>query len=124
MKDKEYASSTIGKIISNIKAILNHALDNDVNFSNAFIRLNSPKKRHYKEHIIYLTELEVEKITTPNPELTDSMLSVQKITIIKLETGQRLVDILGKKEGGKYTHPPTINKRFYRERRRQLYGLF
>lgn len=36
----------------------------------------------------------------------NSMTTDRKIAIIKLETGQRLVDILGKKEEGKYTHPP------------------
>ena len=105
--ERDYSISYIGKIISNLKAVINHAVDNEISVSPALLGIKAFKKRGTsKEDIVYLTEEEVEIITAPNPELTESLDNVRKIAIIQLETGQRLVDILGKKSNGKYTHPP------------------
>ena len=95
LTDHKYATSTIHKRITQIKAVTNHAILEQRKVAKSFKEfINTRQRKKDREDIIHLTEEEVKLITAPNKELSPYLQHTQRIVIIHIALGQRVSDIM------------------------------
>lgn len=114
--DREYRSSTINTRIKDLKALGGHAKDDGLEVSSAFKDFRNTRRVSKSEENIYLTDEELDLLTKPNDELSDTLEKVRRIAIIMAETGARISEVLGaKKTKTEPEHPPLTPASFIKD---------
>lgn len=117
VNERGYKSSTINTRIKDLKALGGHAKDDGLEVSSAFMDFrNTRRVNKSKEENIYLTDEELDLLTKPNDELSDTLEKVRRIAIIMAETGARISEVLGaKKTQTEPEHPPLTSASFIKD---------
>jgi len=93
--EMEYSADTINKRIGMVVAVSRHAKKRKHKVSEDITEYDVPSKQPRKrEDIVFLSNEEVELITTPIEDLPDYLLNTQRIVILQIATGQRISDTM------------------------------
>lgn len=93
--EMEYSADTINKRIGIVVAVSRHAKKRKHKVSEDITEYDVPSKQPRKrEDIVFLSNEEVELITTPIEDLPDYLHNTQRIVILQIATGQRISDTM------------------------------